>query len=138
MSYNIGTVNEAEQTMEQFKSWEELTPLEQAQATWWDMYKDVYGVRPRGVDTSNWTLEGFIAQIETLSIHLKEAMEDERRAEQKAIEQFEALINKNIATGAHDRATALRWIMEASDCDGDWEYLCFYHNLPFNYFQAKA
>lgn len=124
--------------MEQFKTWEELTPLEQAQATWWDMYKDVYGVRPRGVDTSNWTLEGFIAQIETLSIHLKEAMEDERRAEQKAIEQFEALVNQTIANGANDRKTALSMIMEASDCNGDWEFLCFHHGLPYRYFKVEA
>jgi hypothetical protein len=37
--------------MEQFKSWEEMTDLEQAQCTYWDMYKDAYGHRPRGVDT---------------------------------------------------------------------------------------
>ena len=38
--------------MEQLKSWEDMTDLEQAQCTYWDMYKDAYGVRPRGVDTS--------------------------------------------------------------------------------------
>jgi hypothetical protein len=38
--------------MEQFKSWEDMTDLEQAQCTYWDMYKDAYGHRPRGVDTS--------------------------------------------------------------------------------------
>ena len=40
-----------------FPSWDELSELEQAQATFWDMYKDAYGVRPRGVDTSGWTLK---------------------------------------------------------------------------------
>ena len=37
------------------KSWEDLTPLEQARETYSDMYKDAYGMRPRGVDTSTWT-----------------------------------------------------------------------------------
>ena len=38
--------------MEQFKSWEEMTDLEQAQCTYWDMYKDAFGVRPRWIDTT--------------------------------------------------------------------------------------
>ena len=29
--------------MEQFKSWEDMTVLEQARETYWDMYKDAYG-----------------------------------------------------------------------------------------------
>ena len=37
--------------MEQLKSWEDMTDLEQAQCTYWDMYKDAYGHRPRSVDT---------------------------------------------------------------------------------------
>ncbi len=40
-------------------SWEEMTVLEQMQCQYWDMYKDAYGVRPRGVDTSSWS-ESFL------------------------------------------------------------------------------
>lgn len=54
------------------KTWTEMTDLEKAEATWWDLYKEVYGVRPRGVDTSNWTLEGFDHQIRALLTHLQE------------------------------------------------------------------
>jgi len=42
-----------------FPSWEDMSPLEQAQCQFWDMYKDAYGFRPRGIDTSTWTLEQF-------------------------------------------------------------------------------
>ena len=49
-----------------FRYWEELTPLEQAAATWWDMYKDAYGIRPRGIDTSGWTLEDFRREMRLL------------------------------------------------------------------------
>ena len=52
--------------MEQFKSWEEMTDLEQAQCTYWDMYKDAYGYRPRGVDTSTWTLTDFEQEFASL------------------------------------------------------------------------
>jgi hypothetical protein len=36
------------------------------QAMYWDMYKDAYGVRPRGVDTSSWTVEDFEEQFKML------------------------------------------------------------------------
>jgi hypothetical protein len=52
------------------KTWTEMTDLEQSAAIWWDLYKDVYGVRPRGVDTSNWTVEGFEHQIRALLTYL--------------------------------------------------------------------
>jgi hypothetical protein len=52
----------------EFKSWEELSQLEQAQSIYWDMYKDAYGVRPRGVDTSTWTLEQFEDEFEGLGV----------------------------------------------------------------------
>ena len=55
----------------EFKSWEELTQLEQARELYWDMYKDAYGVRPRGVDTSTWTLEQFEAEFEGLGVAIE-------------------------------------------------------------------
>jgi hypothetical protein len=39
--------------------------------------------------------------------------------------------------GAGDRATALRWIMEASSANGDWEYLCWDLGLPYHYFTKQ-
>ena len=47
----------------EFKSWEEMTVLEQYACQFWDMYKDAYGVRPRGIDTSSWTVEQFEAEF---------------------------------------------------------------------------
>jgi hypothetical protein len=48
-------------------SWEEMTVLEQMQCQYWDMYKDAYGVRPRGVDTSNWSEADFMAEFDLLA-----------------------------------------------------------------------
>jgi len=33
---------------------ETRTRREELECIFWDMYKDAYGVRPRGVDTSAW------------------------------------------------------------------------------------
>jgi hypothetical protein len=122
----------------EFKSWEEMSVLEQMQCQYWDMYKDAYGVRPRGIDTTDWTEEDFMAEFETLgnAIEREEAERKEREAE--ATVKFESRVADLIASGAGDRATALRWIHEAEGTDGDEEYLCFCVGLPYGYFRKVA
>ena len=48
------------------KPWNELTRLEQLAITHWDAYKDAMGVRPRWIDTSQWTESDFEREIELL------------------------------------------------------------------------
>jgi hypothetical protein len=54
------------------KPWEEMTTLEQYAIIWWDMYKDAYGVRPRGISTKDWTEEDFRAQFNALEGVMRE------------------------------------------------------------------
>lgn len=120
------------------KSWNELTKLEQAQATYWDMYKDAYGVRPRGIDTSTWTLEDFRAEFNRLGEVIDEE-EDQRLVEEaEAVKKFEQHVTNTICMGARDRETALRWIMDASSAEGDWEYFCYLNGLPYGYFNKEV
>lgn len=123
--------------MEQFKSWEELSDLEKAQATFWDFYKDVNGFRPRHIDTSSWTLADFDREFQLLGQQLEVNNQAEAVAEAEAVAKFEQHVTNTICMGAGDRETALRWIMEASSANGDWEYLCFDLGLPYHYFQVK-
>ena len=124
--------------MEEFKTWEEMSDLEQAQCMFWDMYKDAYGVRPRGIDTTAWTLEDFHREFDLLS-KVIEREELRRRAEEAAaVERFEQHVTNTICMGARDRETALRWIMIASNANGDWEYLCYDLGLPYGYFRKVA
>jgi len=124
--------------MEQFKSWEEMTALEQAQCTYWDIYKDAYGVRPRGVDTSTWTLEDFEAEFKLLGTIIEQENTARKEAEAEAIAKFEQHVMNTICMGARDRETALKWIMDASTANGDWEYLCYDLGLPYQYFRKVA
>lgn len=32
----------------------------------WDLYKEVYGYRPRNIDTEMWTVDDFVREIENL------------------------------------------------------------------------
>jgi len=119
-----------------FKTWEEYTPLEQASMTYWDMYKDAHGIRPRGTDTSSWTLEKFESEMSYLQEVIERNDLQRRVDEDAAIQAFEARVAKIIALGATDRAMALRWIHEAEDTDGDDEYLCYRVGVPYGYIKS--
>jgi hypothetical protein len=126
------------QMSNEFKSWEEMSVLEQMQCQYWDMYKDAYGVRPRGIDTTDWTEEEFMAEFETLGRVIEREEIARKEAEAEAIVKFEQHVTNTICMGAKDRATALRWIMDAGHADGDWEYFCFLNGLPYGYFREAA
>jgi hypothetical protein len=123
--------------MSEFKSWEEMSELEQAQCQFWDMYKDAHGVRPRGIDTSTWTLEDFHTEFEYLGRVIEQEEAQRLTAEAEAVKKFEQHVINTICMGARDRETALKWIMQASNANGDWEYLCYDLGLPYHYFKVK-
>jgi hypothetical protein len=102
------------------------------------MYKDAHGVRPRGIDTSTWTMQDF--QLEFASLQEVIVREEANRqvAEKEAVDKFEQHVTNTICMGARDRETALRWIMDASNANGDWEYLCYDLGLPYQYFRKVA
>ena len=121
--------------MEDFKSWEEMSVLEQYACQFWDMYKDAYGVRPRGIDTSGWTEEQFEAEFVSLSKTIEANYQEQLIAEEKATVDFEMRVQGLMMSGAKSYEMALRWIHEAEGSDGDEEYLCFLVGLPYGYFR---
>ena len=122
----------------EFKSWDELSELEQYQATYWDMYKDAYGVRPRGVDTSSWTVETFLKEFAYLGLVIEREDIARKEAEAQATVVFEQRIQSLIDAGAKDRATAMRWIHEAEETNGDNDYLAWTLGLPYQYFRKAV
>jgi hypothetical protein len=86
--------------MEQFKSWEELSDLEQAQATFWDMYKDAHNFRPRHIDTSTWTLADFDREFTELGQIMEANHAAEQIAQARATEAFERRMAEMISLGA--------------------------------------
>jgi hypothetical protein len=123
--------------METFKTWEEMTVLEQYACQYWDMHKDAYGFRPRGIDTSSWTEADFEREFFQLSVTIAEEDRVRKEAEEKASHDFEMRILSLQQTGAKDRAMAIRWVHEAEGSDGDDEYLCFLIGLPYGYFRKE-
>ena len=121
----------------EFKSWEEMTTVEQYACQYWDMHKDAYGFRPRGIDTSTWTEADFEAEFKVLGEAIDREEIARKASEAEAVTKFEQHVTNTICMGAGDRATALRWIMDASGANGDWEYLCYDLGLPYHYFKVK-
>ena len=122
----------------EFKSWEEMSVLEQMQCQFWDMYKDAYGSRPRGIDTSAWTEEEFMAEFETLGRVIEREEIARKESEANASVRFEAQMDSLMQSGAVSRDAALKWIHEAEGSDGDDEYLCFLLGLSYGYFRKAA
>ena len=119
-----------------FPSWEDMSELEQAQCQFWDMYKDAYGVRPRGIDTSAWTLDDFTSEFVALGNAI-EASEIQRRADEaEAVLKFEDRVANLMHTGT-DRERVIAWLMDAEGANGDSEYFCFTQGLPYRYFAQK-
>ena len=121
----------------EFKSWEEMSVLEQMQCQYWDMYKDAYGVRPRGVDTSAWTEEVFMAEFELLGKVIEQENIARKESEAEAIVRFEDNVLNLMHTGTN-RERVIAWLMDAEGANGDFEYFCFTQGLPYGYFKEVA
>ena len=119
--------------MSEFKSWEEMTALEQAQCTYSDFHKDAYGFRPRN-DVSNWTLEDFDREFAIFARVCEENRIQQEAAEAEAIVRFEDRVTNLMHTGTN-RARVIAWLMDAEGANGDFEYFCFTQGLPYGYFR---
>ena len=124
--------------MEAFKSWEEMSTLEQYACQFWDMYKDAYGVRPRGIDTSSWTEAEFEAEFVSLSKVIEQENTARLESEERAAHDFEMRVLGLLQSGAKDREMALRWVHEAEGSNGDDEYLCYLVGLSYGYFRKET
>ena len=106
-------------------------------AVYYDFYKEVHGIRPRWVNHEEATVEWYRAELESLQREADAQWEEQLIREGEATAQFESNLSAIIASGAGDRATAIRWMHEANDTNYDPEYLCFKLGLPYGYFRKE-
>ena len=118
-------------------SWNEMSPLEQAQCQYWDMYKDAYGVRPRGIDTTSWTLAEFDREFEFLANMIQQNYEQEQADQKVAIAKFEDKVANLMHTGTN-RERVISWLMDSADANGDRDYACFLFGLPYGYLDTAT
>jgi hypothetical protein len=122
----------------EFTTWEDMTTLEQYACTYWDMYKDAFGIRPRGIDTSSWTEADYVAEFKQLGEIIDREEIARKAAEAINLEKFERRVAELISIGAKNTDMAMRWIHEAEGTQGDNDYLAWTLGLPYQYFRKAA
>jgi hypothetical protein len=125
--------NKQEQQMEHT-----MTRKEELASIYWDFYKEVYSVRPRHINFEACTEAELEGMLDRLNEQAQVVFAEREEAEKNAVAAFENLVSMTIAAGADDRETALRWIMEGSEYNGDWDYFAWGHGLPYGYFRKMA
>lgn len=108
-----------------------VSALESLQGTYSDLYKDVYGFRPR--DSTIWNdADALSEEISYLCIQLERVMQDEEDRQAIAVADFEQRVTDTIALGAGTREDAIRWIAQAMD-NPDPDFLCYDLGIPYGY-----
>jgi hypothetical protein len=130
--------NKEPQMTTEFTTWEQMTTLEQYACTYWDMYKDAFGIRPRGIDTSAWTEADYLAEFKQLGEIIDREEIARKAAEAINLEKFERRVAELISIGAKNMDMAMRWIHEAEGTNGDNDYLAWTLGLPYQYFRKAA
>lgn len=101
-----------------------------------DMHKDAYGFRP-SVDTcARWRAMSEVeldAEEARLQRIVEAEIEREKEQHAAAAVRFEQVVAETIATGAHDRAMAIRWLVEAHDAEQDIGYFEYQMGLEYGY-----
>ena len=101
-----------------------------------DLFKDAYGTRPGQGFWERWnqaTDDEKQAEWNWLYQALERRIEEENEEHQECIAQLENRIASLIELGARDRNMALRWLMEAYECNGDWQFLEWNLGVPYDY-----
>lgn len=105
-----------------------------------DLHKDAHGFRPSTWFWEEWSRAddaGKQVIWDNLLFELDQTMAEERRREEIAVGDFERGVRQNLALGAGDRATAIRWMLDGVLQDHDlWyggEYACYLFNLPYTF-----
>lgn len=110
---------------------ERVATLEDMQGAYSDLYKDVYGFRPRG--SAIWdNYEALGEEINYLYVQLERVMEEDKAREEECTKAFEVRVAETIALGAGTREDAIRWIAQGID-DADPDGVCYTFGLPFGY-----
>lgn len=113
---------------------ETMTVLESMKAAYWDMFKDAHGVRPRGINTDDWTVEDFQREFQVLGQIITEQEAEREIQEQKNVLAIEKLISENMSVGAKTRKQAIEWLLDTEEGYIDLDYACYKYGIPYGYF----
>ena len=105
-----------------------------------DLHKDARGYHPRSTWWEIWSAAPDAEKQEiwdSLLDELEWESAREREEAERAVKNFESRIELLISTGARDRDTAIRWLVESlelSEIDKMYggSYVCYHLGLPYS------
>jgi len=102
-----------------------------------DFHKDTYGVRPGESGFRYWnslTPNEKQAEWEQMGETMRAEQEWEKQQQERAIVDFEAGIKTTMVAAGCDRATAIRYQIEAMEMEFEWDpgYICYCLGLPYH------
>ena len=108
--------------------------------TFSDLFKEVYGFRPRTDSWADWTSRTPRQKQElwnALCDELEVVMLREKLAKDRKTQNFENRVKETLSLGAKTRKDAIRWIFQADNIDttdGQFAgYACYLLGLPYSY-----
>jgi hypothetical protein len=111
-----------------------------------DLHKELYGFRPSQSTWARWsemTDAALTAEYEEMIVDNDRKIDADRAAEKVVIAQYEARIAKMMADFSIDRATAIRWDIQAVGDEEEVERYGMSHyawelGLPMGYFNETS
>ena len=99
----------------------------------YEMHKDAYGVKGRHYNFKEMSNEDLQKELEHLSKVTKANIDEEKRWEKKAYEDFMKTVENTIRHGAKDKEEAIRWILEAEELINEKpDYICYKLGLSYD------
>ena len=99
----------------------------------YEMHKDAYGVKGRHYNFKEMSNEDLEKELEHLSKVTQSNIDEEKRWEKKAYEDFMKTVENTIRHGAKDKEEAIRWILEAEDLINEKpDYICYKLGLSYD------
>lgn len=100
-----------------------------------DLHKEAFGFRPSASYYTNWhslTNDEKQAEWEHLCMVAEQSEQDERDAEARNYVRWQTQIEDLIKIGARDKATAIRWDMQAQKAEpGEVDFYCYARGLSW-------
>ena len=118
-----------------FKTWEELSHKEQLASIHYDLYKDVHGIRPRWIDYNVMSEEDLEKELDRLKDEAEVVWKEEEIQKDKAEQDVMSRIQEIIFSGAKDIPTAIRWLHDTYETNGDNEYLDYQLGVRYGFIQ---
>lgn len=88
-----------------------------------DVYKSLHGIRPRWVATK--TVAWYEDALEKMQVEVEDDITRQAKEQVLAGEQFYKRMAEVKTLGAGDDVTALRWMVDGEDVEGDVDYFLY-------------